>query len=121
MDITHDLTKALESGDQMLAAKTVKAVQDAIDEQVAAAQESKKAALDAIAVAEGFEAQNSTLAKAVLDLTSVIKNVHLVLGRKTDLLQGDAETLVLMNELATFVLGSGSIKAGVVSHAMEQQ
>lgn len=116
MNIEHDLSKALNTGDPILAAKTVKAVQDAIDELVKSNNQVLLEAEKSNKISKEYQELNATLVQSNIDLVDTIKSIHRVLGRKIDLLQGDAEMTVLMNELAQFVMSSGSIKLGVMSH-----
>jgi hypothetical protein len=120
MNVSHDLTQALESGDRMLANKAVKAVQDAIDEIVLANKEVLAEAEKSNKISKEYQDLNTTLAQSNIDLVNVVKNIHRILGNKIDLLQGDAEVAVLMSELGQFIMSAGSIKLGVISHAKDK-
>jgi len=114
MILEIDLAEGLQNPEK--AKEVIKKVQGVIDELTMASTEAIAMAKKANALAEEYESLNDALTQSTLDLSATIKAIHTLLGRKVDLFQGDAELLVLMNELAQFVMSSGAIKAGVISH-----
>jgi len=58
-----------------------------------------------------------TVAENCLELTQIIKDVHIWLGSNADKFTEDITYHALMTGLANFVTGSQAIKAGVISNA----
>jgi len=70
---------------------------------------------------EEAKMQIVNLTAGSVGLAGTIKAIHLLLGRKSDLFKDDKQMNELMREIATFVVSSGAIKLGVLSHAMDKE
>ena len=66
-----------------------------------------------------------TVAKNCLELTQVVKDLHIWLGSVRDKFKAPDKDYTsymdIMDSLAVFVSGSGAIKAGVIKHAQESE
>lgn len=90
--------------------KIIKNLVDSIDELVAANNEMKRLADEAATISEKSIADQRALFDSVLDLTTALKNVHIILN------SGDEATInELKLYLAKWVLSPGAIKLGVVT------
>lgn len=118
MNMEFDLMESLK--DKEKAKKVVKQVQDAIDVLVLANKKAIKIAEDANRTSSEYEKHTKNLTKACADLTAALKSIHSVLGQKKELFADDKDMKILMDELATFVLGSGSIKLGVFGSELKK-
>lgn len=115
MDIEFDLKEGLK--DPAKAKEVVAKVQETVNELIAALKETKEAGAAANNLTKEYEARLITSEKTIVDLTTVIKNIHIVLGARRDAFAGDKGLLAIMEELDKFVMSSGAIKAGVIANA----
>lgn len=119
LNVEIELGKILVDNDE--AKEVIKQVQAAFRELSEASLEAIDAAKKANQNANEYHEQLVKVNKANLDLTQAIKNIHIVLGSKRDLWENDKEIEAVMNSLATFVLGSGSMKAGIIAEGMNDE
>lgn len=109
------IKKALETGTDAEKRLAVSAVVDMLEivsvgmkDMVDASAELSKTADDAIKRA-------NDLSKTVIDLTTTIKSIHIVLNSNRETLAPDL--LELSDKLADFVVSSAAIKIGVINNA----
>lgn len=117
MDFKIDLSEELRN--EARAGIIINKVKASMVEFVSDANKALKAADNANKLAEEYQKQTAILTKSNIDLMQALKNVHSVLGAKSDMFKGDEDFKVLMDSLATFVLGSSAIKAGVLNESIK--
>jgi len=98
------------------AARQVALIQKSIDELLEVIETQKNELLNNVKVMKEAEDHIKTLEKSTIDLTQTIKGIHMILGSRKDKFEGDEEMNELMNHLSVFVMGSGSIKIGVMEN-----
>lgn len=117
MNYEIELTEGLNNPEK--AKQVIKEVQDAIDEMVKTNQELLKMTEDANKIAAEYEEQTTLLHKTSSDLSDALKAIFSIMGKKKELWKNDEEINVIMDTLATFVLGSGTIKLGVIGKGLK--
>ena len=101
------------------APEIVRSVQAAFTELSNSSLAALEAAKQSKNLAEEYSKQVQLLTQSNVDLTSAMKNIHIILNSKSDLFKGDAEMQEVMAGLSMFVVGSGAIKMGVFAKGME--
>ena len=99
----------------------LKVIQKSIDELVDVCSEQKKQLQENIKTISEAEDHIKNLTDTSVGLSDSLKAIHTILGKKKDMFEGDEEMKAIMDSLATFVLGSGAIKLGVISAAKEME
>lgn len=82
-----------------------------------AAALSLEAATEANDLVAEYKKQVETLTQSNIDLSSAIKDIHLILNSHADLLDQEKELKEFRKGLAQYVISSGMIKLGVVGNA----
>ena len=113
MNVVIDLENKEAAKDQ------IKLIQGAMDDFVDVINKQSAQLKENVVSIDEAKKQIVNLTAGSVGLADTIKAIHLLLGRKKDLFKDDKQMNELMNELATFVVSSGAIKLGVLSHAME--
>lgn len=115
--LEFDLNEAIK--DPSKAKEIVKGVQKAFTEMSNASLEAIESAKAMKNVAVEYEKQLKLISNANLDLTTAMKNIHIILSNRTDMFKDDPEMQEVIAGLATFVTGAGAIKLGVINKAKE--
>lgn len=118
-DIEINFAKGFENKEE--AKKVVKQIQDSIDELVLANTELKAQLNYNLEVIKSAEEQITNLTDTSVGLSDALKAVHRILQARKDQFKGDDEMKAVMDSLATFVVSSGAIKLGVISHAKTKE
>lgn len=110
MDFNIDLN------DKEKARLELKRIQDEIESLLDVIATQKKEILRQVDVIDSAQNHIKSLEKSTVGLTEAMKSVHSILGSKSDLFKGDEEMKVIMESLGTFIMGSSSIKLGVLNN-----
>lgn len=103
------------------AAEEIKKIQKAIDDLIGVCKSQEQQLKDNVKVINEAEEHINTLQKTAVDLSDALKAVHRILQSKKEMFGTDKEIKELLDMLATFVVSSGAIKLGVISHAQDQE
>ena len=95
----------------------VKQIQNTIDELIVARDEALKLADQTNELLEISTKDNGHLNTAIVNMSDVIKNIHMVLNTNAELVDQSEDIAKLRTRLSQFVLNSGMIKLGVKSNA----
>lgn len=92
-------------------------IQSSLDDIVNGFNEMKQAALDSQEQARKAIEIATLNADTIVDLTTALKNIHIILGAHKDMLPDDLKTVY--EELSKFVLTGAAIKIGVIKELGE--
>lgn len=96
-------------------AEALKLLIDSIDKMVTGMATMKIASENLSMTCDKYKQVAEDSQKAVIDLTTTIKHIHIALGRYLNELP--PELVDLTKELGTFVMSGAAIKAGVIKNA----
>jgi hypothetical protein len=99
------------------ARKQLKVIQKEINSLVEVCNLQKTQLQENLTTMTDAEEQIKKLTDTAVGLSDSLKAIHQILGKKSDMFEGDVEMKAIIDSLATFVLGSGAIKLGVISNA----
>lgn len=97
----------------------LKIIQNEIDALVEVCESQKKMLKENIETISSSKETIVDLTNSTIAMADSLKALHRLLQARKELFVGDEQMQTIMNSLATFVLGSGAIKLGVLSEAKE--
>lgn len=98
------------------AKEVVATIQKTIDDLVLANEQTLAHAKSLADDLTAMEELNKNAIQSSMSLSEALKNIHIELNSKMELISQDPELLDLTKKLGEWVMGSGAIKLGVLSN-----